>query len=114
MKPVTVDEFFEENLVQNLAALLGIDTSRIRVMNVISADSSRRRRSTDDTMVVEFEIGDPPAATVEYDEPELYDNSTVSNTTEGVVTQNYTGTVSYNSSNFLIISRKISHKALHA
>ena len=95
MKPVTVDEFFEENLVQNLAALLGIDTSRIRVMNVISADSSRRRRSTDDTMVVEFEIGDPPAATVEYDEPELYDNSTASNTTEGYATnQNYTGIVS--------------------
>ena len=91
---MTVDDFFEENLVQNLAALLGIDKSRIRVMNVISADSSRRRRSTDD-MVVEVEIGDPPATTIEYDEPELYDNSTVSNTTEGYATnQNYTGIVS--------------------
>jgi hypothetical protein len=93
MKPVTVDEFFEVNLVQNLAALLGIDTSRIRIMNVVSADGgARKRRTADENMVVEFEIGDPPATTIDYEEGEVYDNSTLTNTTvEGAATQNYTG-----------------------
>ena len=93
MKPVPVDEFFEVNLVQNLAALLGIDTSRIRIMNVVSANGgARRRRTTDENMVVEFEIGDPPATTIEYEEGDVYDNNTQSNTTvDGVATQNYTG-----------------------
>ena len=94
MKPVTVDEFFEVNLVQNLAALLGIDTSRIRIMNVVGAggEQGRRRRETDENMVVEFEIGDPPAATIEHEEGDVFDNSTVTNSTvDGVGTQNYTG-----------------------
>jgi hypothetical protein len=93
MKPVTVDEFFEVNLVQNLAALLGIDTSRIRIMNVVSAEGgARKRRTADENMVVEFEIGDPPATTIDYEEGEVYDNSTLTNTTvEGAATQNYTG-----------------------
>ena len=90
MKPISIDEFFEENLVENLAALLGIDKSKIRVMNVISAGGARRRRADDDTTVVVLEIGDPPAANIEYDEGDIYDNSTVSNTTEGV-SSNYTG-----------------------
>ena len=94
MKPVTIDEFFEENLVQNLAALLGIDKSRIRIMNVIGAGGARRRRSAEENMVVEFEIGDPPSPTVEYEETDTYNNSTATNTTtEGTALgQNYTGT----------------------
>ena len=93
MQPVTVDEFFEVNLVENLAALLGIDTSRIRIMNVIGAGGgARKRRETDENMVVEFEIGDPPAASIDYEEGDIYDNSTVTNTTvDGGATQNYTG-----------------------
>ena len=43
---VTVDDFFKKNLVKNLAALFGIDESRIRVMDVISAGGARRKRST--------------------------------------------------------------------
>ena len=46
-RSVTVDDFFKNNLVENLAALFEIDESRIRVMDVISADGARRRRSTD-------------------------------------------------------------------
>ncbi len=92
MKPVPLDEFFEVNLVQNLAALLGIDTSRIRIMNVVSAGGARRRRTTDGNLQVEFEIGDPPATTIDYEEGDIYNNSTVTNTTvEGGITQNYTG-----------------------
>jgi hypothetical protein len=90
MKPISIDEFFEEKLVENLAALLGIDKSKIRVMNVIGAGGARRRRAVDETMEVEFEIGNPPAASIEYNEGDIYDNSTLSNTTEGVA-KNYTG-----------------------
>ena len=89
---MTVDEFFEVNLVQNLAALLGIDTSRIRIMNVVGAGGpgARKRRETDQNMVVEFEVGDPPVPTIETDEG---DNSTVTNSTidGAAATQNYTG-----------------------
>lgn len=91
---MTVDEFFEVNLVQNLAALLGIDTSRIRIMNVVGAGGAegRRRREADENMVVEFEIGDPPAASIEHEEGDVLDNSTVTNSTvEGATTQNFTG-----------------------
>ena len=90
MKPISIDEFFEEKLVENLAALLGIDKSMIRVMNVISAGGARRRRAVDETMEVEFQIGNPPAANIDYDEGDIYGNSTVTNTTEGVA-KNYTG-----------------------
>ena len=90
MKPISVDEFFEENLVENLAALLGIDKSMIRVMNVISAGGAARRRRAVDNMFVEVEISDPPAPSIEYAEEDLYDNSTLTNATAGVPS-NYTG-----------------------
>ena len=58
LAPVTVDEFFEENLVFNLATLLGIDQSRIRIVNVISEASNRKRQAVG--MSVDIEIGNPP------------------------------------------------------
>jgi hypothetical protein len=54
---MTEDEFFDGgNLANNLAALLGIDPSKIRVMNVIREDSARRRRRQ---ISGEFEIFSP-------------------------------------------------------
>ena len=45
MTELTEDEFYDNgNLARNLAALLGIDPSRIRVMNVISESTGARRR----------------------------------------------------------------------
>ena len=76
--------------MENLAALLGIDISMIRVMNVISAGgASRRRRAVDEDMFLEIEISDPPAPSIEYAEEDLY-NTTLTNSTEGVPS-NYTG-----------------------
>lgn len=49
---VSVDDFFKENIVQNIAALLGIDKSRIRVMDVISAGGRRRRNIDDDNVLI--------------------------------------------------------------
>ena len=46
-KTVTEDDFFKEEIVSNLAALLGVDKSRIRVMTVVSAGGKRKRRSSD-------------------------------------------------------------------
>ena len=76
LAPVTVDEFFEENLVFNLATLLGIDQSRIRIVNVISEASNRKRQAVGTS--VEIEIGNPPPVS----------NGTVVN--NGTVTNNQT------------------------
>ncbi|XP_065902313.1 fibrocystin-L-like [Dysidea avara] len=62
LAPVTVDEFFEENLVFNLATLLGIDESRIKVVNVISEASNRKRQTA--SVSVEIEIGNPPETSI--------------------------------------------------
>lgn len=42
---VDLDDFFKENVVQNLAALLGVKPENIRVMDVVSAGATRKRRS---------------------------------------------------------------------
>ena len=57
LAPVIVDEFFEVNLVFNLATLLGIDQSRIQIVEVIS-EASRRKRQTEITIVY-IQIGNP-------------------------------------------------------
>ena len=63
LPPVIVDEFFEMNLISNLATLLGIDESRIRVVNVIS-EASNRKRQVEGTSV-EIEIGNPPETSID-------------------------------------------------
>lgn len=45
LPPMTVDEFFGENIVSNLAVFLGIDPSNIIVVDITS-ESSRRKRGT--------------------------------------------------------------------
>ncbi|KAJ8026005.1 Fibrocystin-L [Holothuria leucospilota] len=60
---VEVDNFFEENLVQNLANLLDIPPSKIRVVEIISEDSARRRRRSSGEVEVVVEIGNQPSAT---------------------------------------------------
>ena len=66
---VSVEDFFDEDrLVQNLAFLLGIDSSQIRVVSVIRETLSKRRRRQNDagagnmtqSVSVDFEIGNPP------------------------------------------------------
>ena len=68
-----MDDFFnEDQLVQNLAFLLGIDESQIRVVNVVTETISKRRRRQGEgsgmmSVMVDFEIGNPPAAVVTMD-----------------------------------------------
>ncbi|XP_071946022.1 fibrocystin-L-like [Antedon mediterranea] len=74
--PVDVDDFYEEDLVNNLASLLGVDESQIRVVDVVR-EGGRRKRSTEFQVLIE--IGESPRAssnssensgnsTLEYDE----------------------------------------------
>ncbi|XP_054766411.2 fibrocystin-L-like [Lytechinus pictus] len=64
---VEVDDFFEENLVENLANLLNIDESQIRVVEIIS-EASRKKRSTGSDTEVVIEIGANPVASVSTDD----------------------------------------------
>lgn len=43
---VSVDDFFQVNLVTNLAAYLGVEPYKIKVVNVVRETGSRRKRST--------------------------------------------------------------------
>ena len=60
---VPIENFFEENVVANLAGLLGIDPANIRVTNIVRENSvGRKKRQAEGTEAVEFEfeIGPPP------------------------------------------------------
>ena len=58
---VPIENFFEENVVANLAGLLGIDPSNIRVTNIVREGSTgRKKRSTETVTGVDFAIGPPP------------------------------------------------------
>lgn len=64
---VSLDQFFLNNLINNLAFVLKIDISRIRVVKIISEDSLRRKRhllATNGINTVTLEFGDPPAMSV--------------------------------------------------
>ncbi|KAK3587659.1 hypothetical protein CHS0354_042443 [Potamilus streckersoni] len=65
---MTVDDFFGQNLVQNLAAFLSIPYSKIRIVNIINEQSSsgRHKRETfaGDKTTIEVEIGNLPSSEI--------------------------------------------------
>merc|ERR1719495_1614407 len=80
---VPIENFFEENVVGNLAGLLGIDPANIRVTNIVREGSTgRRRRSTETITGVDFEIGPPPSDTLVEFIPEEYTNPPSTDVTE--------------------------------
>jgi hypothetical protein len=62
---VAVDDFYEVNLVANLAALLNVEPSQIRIVEVVSESSGRRRRRSTAESEVTVEIGPEPQMTVQ-------------------------------------------------
>lgn len=56
MPPVTIDDFFGENIIANLAAFLGVPDSKIRIVNIVRETGSRRKRA-DDSVTLDMEIG---------------------------------------------------------
>ena len=87
---VSVEDFFDEDrLVQNLAFLLGIDPSQIRVVSVIRETLSKRRRRQSDagagdmtqSVSVDFEIGNPPPTVTTMEQNDtMTDNETATQT----------------------------------
>nr|XP_026695327.1 fibrocystin-L-like [Ciona intestinalis] len=59
---ISVDDFFGDNLVQNLATYLGVPSYKIRVVNVVRETSRRRRdlrsRRSTDVVTYTIEYGD--------------------------------------------------------
>ncbi|XP_052063080.1 fibrocystin-L-like [Mytilus californianus] len=60
--PATIDVFYGEQVAQYIADFFDIDPEKVRVVNIISANSGarRRKRSTDYDVLV-IEIGDEPS-----------------------------------------------------
>ncbi|XP_006825958.1 fibrocystin-L-like [Saccoglossus kowalevskii] len=81
--PVHIDDFFEINLISNLANLFGISADQIRVVDIVR--QSKRRRRAVDPATVTVEIGDPPTPTIDSLAVNGTDNSTF------YANSNYTG-----------------------
>ena len=89
---VAIDDFFEENVIGNLAGLLGIDAKNIRVTNIVREGSVRKKRNADadadaekepEPVELAFEIGPPPSEElVNFVPPEVTTTPAPSNITE--------------------------------
>ena len=81
-----IDDFFEANLISNLASALGLQPSQIRIVQAVSEDTEfrRRKRSTRTKrstvlIIYRIEIGEPPA------EEQVEPDNSVINESEAVV-----------------------------
>merc|ERR1719282_1405874 len=62
---VDIENFFEEDVVNNLAGLLGIDPKNIRITNIVREGSTGRKKRSGDTLdELVVEIGPPPTTTI--------------------------------------------------
>ena len=76
---VPEENFFEENVIENIAGLLGIDSSNIRITNIVREGTTGKKRATGDIITnIEFEIGPPPMDTLENFIPPEYSYTTPS------------------------------------
>lgn len=57
---MTEEEFFGDNLVNNLAVFLKVPANMIRITKIVRADSGARRRKRSSGLTVEVEIKKPP------------------------------------------------------
>ncbi|XP_038131411.1 PKHD1 like 1, tandem duplicate 1 isoform X2 [Cyprinodon tularosa] len=60
MPALTEDEFFGQNLIQNLATFLKVPPSMIRITKIIREDGGVRRRKRSTGLTVEVQIKKPP------------------------------------------------------
>ena len=66
---LTEDEFFGENIVNNLVAFLGIPKNKVRVMEIVSAAGSstrrRRRRTAESSLTtITVSVYTPPSVLI--------------------------------------------------
>ncbi|XP_069115226.1 fibrocystin-L-like [Argopecten irradians] len=64
LPPMTVDEFFGENLIHNLANFFDIDPSKVRIVKIVSEASKRRRKRSTGNSEVVVEVADVPNSNV--------------------------------------------------
>lgn len=57
---MTEDQFFGDNLINNLAIFLKVPANMIRITKIIRADGGARRRRRSSGLTVEVEIKKPP------------------------------------------------------
>ncbi|XP_029369318.1 PKHD1 like 1, tandem duplicate 1 isoform X2 [Echeneis naucrates] len=57
---MTEEEFFGENLIQNLATFLKVPSNMIRISRIVREDGGARRRKRSTGLMVEVEIKKPP------------------------------------------------------
>lgn len=75
-KPVHINDFFEKNLIINLAALLNIDKSNIRMVSIVNgARQSRLRRALPQDMKITVEISIPPPLHIPFEADESFNNT---------------------------------------
>ncbi|XP_045208899.2 fibrocystin-L-like [Mercenaria mercenaria] len=70
---LTVEEFYGDKIIEILAAFLDIPLTKIRIVNIVSEQTRRRKKRADSQMIMEVEIGDEPVEEI---------NSTLSDTLE--------------------------------
>lgn len=85
---VSVDEFYADNFVTNVAQLLNIDKSRIRVVSVV-ADKGRGRRLGQTGTAVTLEVSDSAASSSQPLPPRTFDTSgNVDSSTQAAIANN--------------------------
>ena len=58
---IKLDDFYKENLIRNIAALLGVTADKIRILRAISGGSgNRRKREANSGTEFQIEVGDEP------------------------------------------------------
>lgn len=71
---MTEDEFFGDNLVQNLATFLKVPPDMIRITQIIREDGSARRRKRSVGLKVEVEIKKPPVQQMSNSTDSMWEN----------------------------------------
>ncbi|XP_045210443.2 fibrocystin-L-like isoform X2 [Mercenaria mercenaria] len=93
---LTLDEFFGDNIVENLATFLNIPLDKVKVVNAVYASSTsrRRKRSSETGIVVELEIADEPTSDINATAPDSIDYTSLTEIAANIVNECQVGNIS--------------------
>ncbi|XP_060573258.1 fibrocystin-L-like isoform X2 [Ruditapes philippinarum] len=94
MPSLTVDQFFGDGIVENLANFLGIPVNKVRVVKVVSASNSGRKKRSTGGITVEIEIGDEPVSNINDTASNSIDYSKLTEIASSIVNECQVGNVS--------------------
>ncbi|XP_058475058.1 PKHD1 like 1, tandem duplicate 1 [Solea solea] len=102
------DEFFGDNLIQNLAVFLGVPSDMIRITNIVREDGGARRRKRSTGLKVEVVIQAPPVQqttnTTNNDEEFNLLQNLADNIGQAAVTGNLSQAIGFNVSSVGVIA----------